>query len=96
MSLVRCSFIVTGRVQGVFFRKYTKLKADELGIYGWCRNTADGQSVEGVLEGIEDRVKSMLHWLEHEGSPKSLIEKIQVLNYLSISASEYTEFEIKK
>lgn len=42
-------FEVTGRVQGVFFRKYTKNKAEELGLTGWCRNTPHG-SVEGEYE----------------------------------------------
>ena len=39
--LVRCSFEVFGKVQGVFFRKYTKAQAQALGVTGWCRNTAE-------------------------------------------------------
>jgi acylphosphatase len=96
MSLVRCTFIVSGRVQGVFFRKYTKLKADELEIHGWCRNTPDGQSVEGILEGIEERVNSMLYWLEHVGSPTSGIEKFHVQDLCPISVGTLSGFEIKK
>ena len=39
--LTRCSFEVFGKVQGVFFRKYTKQQAQALGVTGWCRNTAE-------------------------------------------------------
>lgn len=36
------SFEVFGRVQGVFFRKYTKKKAEALGVTGWVMNTSRG------------------------------------------------------
>jgi len=35
--------IISGRVQGVWFRSSTKDKAKELGIKGWVRNTLDGK-----------------------------------------------------
>jgi len=64
-------FEVSGRVQGVFFRKSTKEKADELGIWGWVRNTARG-TVEGEFEyviaqsTIDDEIEShhetFRHW----------------------------------
>lgn len=45
-------FVVTGRVQGVFFRQSTKQQADELGLSGWVRNRDDG-AVEGVVHGAD-------------------------------------------
>jgi acylphosphatase len=42
----------------VFFRKYTKLEADKLGIVGIVRNMEDG-SVQGVAQGTEANVKRM-------------------------------------
>lgn len=45
-------FVVTGRVQGVFFRQSTKQRADALGLHGWVRNRADG-AVEGVVHGAD-------------------------------------------
>ncbi|KAK8403599.1 hypothetical protein O3P69_000565 [Scylla paramamosain] len=48
--LLAVDFEVFGRVQGVFFRKYTKKKAVELGIRGWCKNTEE-KTVTGQLEG---------------------------------------------
>lgn len=49
---VTTKFEVSGRVQGVSFRKHTKAKADELRLMGWCRNTRRG-TVEGEYEAIQ-------------------------------------------
>lgn len=51
-------FEVVGRVQGVFFRAYTKDKADSLGLKGWVRNTELG-TVKGVIQGSEDKIDEM-------------------------------------
>jgi acylphosphatase len=53
--------IISGRVQGVWFRASTKEKADELGLTGWVRNTAKGD-VEALFEGDEAAVAEMLAW----------------------------------
>ena len=54
--------IVTGRVQGVFFRAWTKEEAGKLGIKGWARNRADG-SVEIHMEGSEGAVDQLVERL---------------------------------
>ena len=54
--------IVTGRVQGVFFRAWTKEEAGKLAIKGWARNRADG-SVEIHMEGSEGAVDQMVQRL---------------------------------
>ena len=46
----RIKYEVFGKVQGVFFRKYTKKEADKLGLSGWVMNTDNG-TVVGVAEG---------------------------------------------
>ena len=46
---------VTGRVQGVSFRFYTRKLAQDLGLKGWVRNCPDG-SVEALAAGSEDRL----------------------------------------
>ena len=51
--------IVTGRVQGVAFRAWTRDQAQGLGLRGWVRNRPDG-SVEALLGGDADRVDAML------------------------------------
>ncbi|XP_068151471.1 acylphosphatase-2 [Drosophila tropicalis] len=67
-------FEVFGTVQGVYFRKHTQSKAKQLGITGWCMNTKEG-TVKGVIEGNLDKLNEMKHWLQHKGSPRSIIEK---------------------
>lgn len=57
---VRC--IVSGRVQGVFFRATTQRKALELNISGWARNLPDGR-VEVLACGDEDKVRELQDWL---------------------------------
>lgn len=46
-------FRITGRVQGVFFRKWAQAAAEEFGLRGFVRNMSDG-SVEAVMAGRED------------------------------------------
>lgn len=53
---------VTGRVQGVGFRDWMRLQADELGLKGWVRNEPDG-SVAGLIVGPEDKVAEMIQRL---------------------------------
>ncbi|MDW7772544.1 MAG: acylphosphatase [Desulfobulbaceae bacterium] len=71
MTRRRVHAIVRGRVQGVFFRDYTRQKALELGLSGWVRNLPD-RSVETVFEGEREKVEEMLSWL-HTGSPMSQV-----------------------
>lgn len=74
------AFEVWGRVQGVFFRKYTEKKARDLGLSGWVRNTARG-TVEGqVASDNNAALKDMQHWLRHEGSPHGWIERAEFKN----------------
>jgi len=57
----RAQAIISGRVQGVFFRMETKRAADRLGVSGWVRNLKDG-TVAAVFEGERDRVDAVLDW----------------------------------
>lgn len=56
---------ITGRVQGVGFREWTRHEATNLGLTGWVRNEADG-SVTALLVGREAAIAIMLERL-HEG-----------------------------
>ncbi len=66
--------IVHGRVQGVYFRDYTRREALRLGVCGWVRNLIDG-TVEVLAEGPPEAVDSLLAWL-HTGSPMSEVTKV--------------------
>ena len=67
---------VTGRVQGVFFRAWTRDEAQTLGVTGWVRNCTDG-SVEAQLEGREEAVEELID-LMREGPPGANAENVEV------------------
>ena len=71
---VRC--IVSGRVQGVFFRATAQRKALELKISGWVRNLPDG-SVEVLACGDEANVKKLQDWL-WQGPPHARVTDVSV------------------
>jgi acylphosphatase len=58
MVKARAHILISGRVQGVFFRDYTQRAAQEREIIGWVMNTRDGR-VEAVLEGAKQQVEDM-------------------------------------
>lgn len=95
MQRVLCEFEVFGRVQGVFFRKYTKKQADALNLTGWCMNTRN-DTVKGELEGSEENVNKMQIWLEKTGSPSSRITKAVFSPLKAISTPVYNSFTIRK
>ncbi len=56
--------IVTGRVQGVFFRGSCKREANKLHIVGWVTNKPDG-TVEAMFQGDDKDVDKMVEWSKH-------------------------------
>jgi acylphosphatase len=72
----RCHVFISGRVQGVCFRAYTKKQADSLGLAGWVKNRANGQ-VESVFEGDETAVRTMLAWCR-QGPPLARVKDVDV------------------
>jgi len=57
-------FIVSGRVQGVYFRASTRDHALRLGLRGYAKNLSDG-SVEVVANGTADSLEKLAQWLWH-------------------------------
>lgn len=86
---------VSGRVQGVFFRKYTQSEAKRLGLVGWVRNTSHG-TVQGQAQGPAARVRELQEWLRKIGSPQSRISRAEFTNEKEIAALEHTDFQIRK
>ena len=76
MNLTTKHIIVSGRVQGVFFRKNTKQKATELKINGWVKNIPDNK-VEIFAQGNEKNLNTFIDWCK-QGPPKAIVENIQV------------------
>lgn len=87
----RVTVIVTGLVQGVSFRYYTRREARRLDLTGWVRNEADG-SVSVVAEGSDDSLKALLQFLE-DGSPSARVQQIAV--EWSQASGEFGSFEVR-
>lgn len=66
---------VYGKVQGVYFRQYTLLKARELNLVGYVRNEPDG-TVLTYAQGFDDQLQEFIKFL-HEGSPASKVERVE-------------------
>lgn len=66
---------VSGTVQGVAYRAYTREQATELGLTGWVRNLQDGR-VEAIFEGAPDVVEQMVHWC-YSGSPSAVVTHVE-------------------
>jgi acylphosphatase len=81
---------VTGRVQGVGFRYYTRREAAGLGLNGYVRNMADG-SVETVAQGPPDMVEKFLEKVS-QGPPGSKVTDVRVDE---IPAGSWERFEIR-
>ena len=76
--IVNVHVLISGRVQGVWFRASTTQIAKQLGLTGWIRNTSDG-CVEAVFEGEERLINKMIEWC-HKGPPLSKVKKVEVKN----------------
>ncbi len=72
----RVHVVITGIVQGVFFRLETQRAAEKYGVKGWVRNKHDG-SVEAVFEGDRAAVESLLAWCQ-KGPPRASVDNIDV------------------
>jgi acylphosphatase len=73
---IRRRALVSGDVQGVFFRDGTRREAARRGLAGSARNLSDGR-VEVVLEGAENDVAAVIAWLHH-GTPQSSVTSVEV------------------
>jgi acylphosphatase len=85
-------FLVYGKVQGVFYRKFVARRLRQLGVQGYVRNLPDG-TVEVVARLTEDEIPAVRKVLE-EGSPLSEVEEVSV-ETLDEDDLIYDGFEIR-
>lgn len=76
MAVIARHLVITGRVQGVFYRNWTVQTASALGLTGWVRNRVDG-SVEAVVEGDEEAVEQFIA-LARQGPPAARVSAIDI------------------
>ena len=76
-ELARAQVWISGRVQGVFYRAYTRDQARARGLKGWVRNLPDGR-VAAVFEGQRSMIEDMIAWC-HKGPPYAAVDEVQVV-----------------
>jgi acylphosphatase len=90
IKMKRMHVIISGRVQGVFFRVYARETAVALKLTGWVRNTHDG-SVEALFEGDDKNVEAMLEWCK-KGPPHAIVKHVDAAE--EPYSSEFHDFRI--
>ncbi|MGB2878942.1 MAG: acylphosphatase [Candidatus Omnitrophota bacterium] len=91
MSNARKHVLISGMVQGVFFRSYAQERAQGLGVTGWVKNRWDGK-VEAIFEGEKSAVDMMVKWC-HEGPPSAHVSDVDAVteNY----TGEFDSFNVE-
>jgi acylphosphatase len=90
--MVRTHIFVQGLVQGVNFRHYTKMTADNLGVTGWVKNLKDGR-VEVLCEGTGEQVAKLAEWCR-KGPPSAHVASTDVKP--EEYAGEFKTFEVRR
>ncbi|HEV8406885.1 MAG TPA: acylphosphatase [Sphingomicrobium sp.] len=81
---------VTGRVQGVFFRAWTREQAQALHVNGWIRNCPDGR-VEAHIEGEEAAVRQMIERLRR--GPRAA--HVEDLRLWDVDICDFDGFDVR-
>ena len=80
---------VKGKVQGVFYRKYTVEKAQSLSLCGWVKNREDG-SVEIFAEGDKQIIDMLISWCKT--GPKNAV--VMDIDVSEVPLQGYSDFRI--
>ncbi|MEX1298111.1 MAG: DNA polymerase IV [Desulfotignum sp.] len=83
--------IISGKVQGVYYRLETQKAARQAGVAGYVKNLANG-SVEAVFQGNQEAVDQMVAWC-HQGPPAARVDQVVVDTPPSDTA--FTGFEVR-
>lgn len=76
MTGVRVHLLISGRVQGVYYRKNAKQEAKKLGLTGWVKNLPD-RRVEVVAEGEEEKVEKFIDWCK-KGPSLAIVRNVTI------------------
>jgi len=87
---IRVHLLISGRVQGVYFRKHTKDISLQNNVCGWAKNLVNGD-VECILEGVKSNVDKVIIWC-HQGPPNSRVDNVEIKN--EKFTGDFTDFKI--
>jgi len=79
--------VVTGLVQGVWYRGSMVAQAQAIGVTGWVRNRSDG-GVEAIVAGSAEQVAAIINWTR-QGPPGARVDHVAV----EMAHGEFTAFE---
>lgn len=89
---VRAELLISGRVQGVFYRASVQQEAQRLGLCGEAGNLPDGR-VEVTAEGPREAVEELIAWCRR-GPPAAEVEKVDVR--WSVARGEFRTFMVNR
>ena len=87
----RVKILVSGRVQGVYFRMFTQNKAKQFGVKGHARNLPDGR-VEIIAEADHSSIDNFIKWC-HKGPVTARVDHVEITELESDGI--LTSFEIR-
>ncbi len=90
-QLKQLEAVVSGRVQGVSFRYYTRQEAQRLGVMGWVANQRDG-TVRVMAQGSDSILSQFIEFL-HRGPSLARVENVEI-NWVEVT-KKFTRFSIR-
>ncbi len=91
MAIQHLDIVVTGKVQGVYYRASTKKKADELGVKGFVRNEPDG-SVYIEAEASNEVLQKFIAWC-WQGPERAQVQQVETTQ---APLQNFKEFEVRR
>ena len=73
---MRAELMISGKVQKVSFRRFTKENSDRIGLKGWCKNLENG-TVKAVIEGEKNKIEELIKLLR-KGPEKAIVKNLEV------------------
>ena len=83
--------LISGRVQGVFFRHSTFKRAQKIGqLSGWVKNLSDGR-VEVLVQGPAEQAEQLVAYC-HKGPPAARVDSVDIQN--EVPAGDLPDFHV--
>lgn len=92
MAFKRYHMVVSGEVQGVWYRASTETEATRLGLTGYVRNLPDGR-VEVVAEGAQEQLDQLELWC-HQGPPRARVQSVEL--HVQEATGEFVGFSVRR